>query len=79
MKFRECGHADRIENKLYFKFPVYLKRDQTKAGILIAPQPDYYIERSYCMDCLVRHIDKLMRPPWWRRALDWWQGKREVE
>jgi len=73
MKFNPCGHADKIENTWNFSIPVYLKKDPSAAGILISPQPDYYIERSYCLECMIQRLDKLMQPPWWRRAIDWWR------
>ena len=73
MKFNPCGHSARIENTCNFKIPVFLKKDPNAAGILIAPQADYFIERSYCLECMVERLDKLMRPPWWRRVLDWWR------
>jgi hypothetical protein len=77
MNMRVCGHSARIENSWSFKIPVYLERDPSAAGILIAPQPDYYIERSYCLECMIQKLDKMMQPPWWLRALKWCFGEDE--
>jgi len=64
----KCTHADVIENKLVFKLPVYLKKppamDPMKVGFTIAT-PDYYVERSYCIECLTRAIDRIYNRRWW--------------
>lgn len=74
----KCGHIDDPRNKMIYKWPVYKKRED-ESGILLAwPEPDHYVEREWCIECMVEAMDKVMRPPWWRRVLKGWLSPLRV-
>lgn len=65
---KECRHADVVENKLIFKLPVYLKKppkENPMAVNFVIAAPDYYVERSYCIECLAETIDRVHNKRWW--------------
>ena len=63
----KCKHADRVENQLIFKLPVYLKKGPALGqSTRIVAMPDYYVERTFCIECLTHAIDRIYNRRWWQ-------------